>query len=586
MGVRSAESPGRVLPPMPTLAPRPITARAVMRGEKNAIVKEFDLVPVARADGGVAFTVKRSDLVPGVMAVEVRSPIATAKKDEAGFALSQRGLVFDFNKDSLVWMAHRGWIYMPYYAMKTPRDTFIAIMEGMRFEHDLFLKAENGDYAMYPSWNIAEIGFPPYEDMTVIFYRLPQEADYNEMAKVYRSYKFAHDPAVRTLKERIKERPELQTLADSIALRQSHASKPWDPKNKTDFTPETEPPIQTHRTYDETLSYLKQLKEAGVENVALCVAGWQTGGYDGRCPATFPLEEGPGGEAGIRRLCEGGRALGYIIDGHSNYTDCFTCSPLWDNGNIACLSPKGTREFNGVWSGGKAYNLCLKNAWETFLPGDLEKISKLGFRGCHYVDVFSAVQPYRCCNPQHPANKKEQMLVQIEVAKRCHELFGGFASECCMDHMLGYVDYINYVCAPMRAKRQAKSPKAYAKQVDRFVPFFELAFHDVVLSNPDKITQEVLDQDHNLLLVEYGGRPIFYGIGKGNFNGVVKAWQQFKGLRHLMTEEMVSHREIAPDVVRVGYANGEAIVVNRSAQPFTVDGVMVPVKDFKLLGKR
>ncbi len=40
-------------------------------------------------------------------------------------------------------------------------------------------------------------------------------------------------------------------------------------KNKTDFTPETEPPIRTHRTYDETLSYLKQLKEAGVENVAL-----------------------------------------------------------------------------------------------------------------------------------------------------------------------------------------------------------------------------------------------------------------------------------------------------------------------------
>ncbi len=53
-----------------------------------------------------------------------------------------------------------------------------------------------------------------------------------------------------------------------------------------------------------------------------------------------------------------------------------------------------------------------------------------------------------------------------------------------------------------------------------------------------------------------------------------------------MTEEMVSHREIAPDVVRVDYANGEAIVVNRTAQPFTVDGVMVPVKDFKLLGKK
>ena len=42
----------------------------------------------------------------------------------------------------------------------------------------------------------------------------------------------------------------------------------------------------------------------------------------------------------------------------------------------------------------------------------------------------------------------------------------------------------------MRGKRQAEA-KGRKSAVDRFVPFFELAFHDVVLSNPDKITQEV-----------------------------------------------------------------------------------------------
>lgn len=199
--------------------------------------------------------------------------------------------------------------------------------------------------------------------------------------------------------------------------------------------------------------------------------------------------------------------------------------------------------------------------------------------------MFSAVQPYRCCDPKHPANKKEQMHVQIEVAKRCQQLFGGFASECCMDHMLGYMDYINYVCAPMRSKRNAEREGKRKSVVDRFVPFFELAFHDVVLSNPDKITQEVLNQDDNLILVEYGGRPIFYGIGKNNFDGIVKAWQQFKGLRHLMTEEMIRHQEIAPGIVRVEYANGEAIMVNRSDKPFAISGVTVPVKDFRLLAK-
>ena len=229
LGMRQVDAAKRTLPPMPALAARPVTAKAVLRGEKNAVLKEFELTPMSRADGGVAFTVKLSDLVPGVKTVEVRSPLATAKKGDAGFALCQRGLVFEFNKDALAWQGHRGWLYMPYYAMKTPRDTFIAVMEGMRFEHDLLLDSVKGVYAMYPSWNIAEIGFPPYEDMTVVFYQLPLAADYNEMAKVYRSYKFTHDPAVRTLKERIKDRSELQKLADSIALRQTHTSKPWHP---------------------------------------------------------------------------------------------------------------------------------------------------------------------------------------------------------------------------------------------------------------------------------------------------------------------------------------------------------------------
>jgi len=35
----------------------------------------------------------------------------------------------------------------------------------------------------------------------------------------------------------------------------------------------------------------------------------------------------------------------------------------------------------------------------------------------------------------------------------------------------------------------------------------------------------------------------------------------------------------------VDYANGEAIVVNRSDKPFAVSGVAVPVKDFRLLAK-
>ena len=585
--VRKGET--RQLPPMPKLADRPVTATALVRGEKGKVLKNCALTGVKRADGGVAFTVKLADLPEGTFDVRILASCAQAKKGDDGWWMEQRGEIGYFNRDEFVRDLHRGWIYMPYFAMKTPHDTFIAVMEGMRFEHNVLIRSEKGNYSACPVWHIAEIGSAPYEDMTLVVYQLPLEADYNEMAKVYRSYKFAHDPAVRTLKERIKTRPLLAKMAKSIALRQNHAGKPFDRKTDSiDFTPETEHPVRTFCTFDQTLELLKKFKAAGVDDIALCVAGWQTGGYDGRCPATFPVTPGPGGEEGLKRLIAGGQALGYIVDGHSNYTDCFSCSPMWNGGEIACKKPDGSLFTNGAWSGGKAHNLCLRHAWETFLPAELEKIAALGFRGAHYIDVFTAVQPYRCCDPKHPANTKEQAAVQVEVVKRSHELFGGFASECSVDHLLGYVDYINYVCAPMRGKRQAEAA-GKRSSVDRFVPFFELAFHDVVLSNPDKITQEVLSQQDNLVLVEFGGRPIFYYFNDRVMPGIVKAWEQFKKLRHLQLEEMVEHRElVAGDkpgfgLVRITYANGDRIYVNHTTKAQSADGVSVPPQDFRLV---
>ena len=130
-------------------------------------------------------------------------------------------------------------------------------------------------------------------------------------------------------------------------------------------------------------------------------------------------------------------------------------------------------------------------------------------------------------------------------------------------------------------RRQAAAGKTTI--VDKVVPFWELAFHDVVLANPDKVTQEVLAQPENLILVEFGGRPIFYHVGDNNIPGIVKAWQQFKRLRHLQLEEMAEHRELAPGVVRVTYGNGDKIYVNHTKSAASPDGVTVPAQEFVFL---
>ncbi len=576
-----------------------VSVKAVITAVDRRTTREVTLPVVKTADGAWRATLAKEDALDA-WRVEFYPSCAVARKGEDGFWMANRGQAGFFTRDSGAWTTSWNWLALPCFGMQTPRGSFLAVIEGMRFEAEIRVGVKEGVYSMYTRWHTGETGFGSYEDMSLLVYELPKGSDYNEMAKAYRRYKFATDPDMKTLKERIKERPHVAQLAKCVAVRQICAAKDIDfKKDDIDFTPETERPVKVVKSFDDTLKTLQKMKAMGLDDVAMCLAGWQGGGYDGRAPAAFPVEPIAGGEAGLKRLLKGGRDLGYIMDAQDNYTDCYTVSPLWDGGDVACLGVDGKLDINGIWNGGRAYNLCLKNAWDVkgFMKENLARSAEVGFWGSHYIDVFSAVYPYSCLNPRHKANRTEQMKVQVEVAKFCIEKFGGFSSECCFDHMLAYTDYINYAKAYMRDWRRAKAA-GKDSLADTMVPFFELAFHDCVLSNPDKITQEVLAQPENLVLVEFGGRPIFYHIGEDNLAGIKAAYEQFKPLRHLQLEEMVEHRilEKGPTFgdgtsfgkvfVRVTYGNGDRLYVNHGLTEKTADGITVPAQSFKLVTRK
>lgn len=542
------------------------------------------VVGVRQADGGWRYVVPAADAT-GAKDVDLHVGCAQARVGDDGYWVSQRGLLGHFARPSGSWQNLRNWLTLPYYGMKTPRGSFLAVVEGMRFEFNQRVTSEDGLYRAYPRWRVEDTGIGAYEDMSVVVYDLPTGAGYVEMAKAYRRYKEARDPEIKPIRERAKARPHLLRLARAVTVRQQCAAKPFKrPDDAHDFTPETEHPVRCIRSFDEVLVNLKKLKARGVDDLSVVVAGWQTGGYDGRAPSVFPVEAVAGGEAGLRRLIAGAKALGYLIDAQDNYTDCYTVSPLWDNGDIACLGTKGL-DVNGSWCGGKAYNLCLRNAWDVqgFMPDNLRRTADLGFWGSHYIDVFSSAFPYRCLNPGHAATRPEQLQYMIRAACLCRDLFGGFSSECCGDWLVGYLDYINYATPRIRDLRAARAA-GRKTLVDKVVPFWELAFHDVVLSNPDRVTQGVLSPRDNLLLVEFGGRPIFYSFHDGNIPDIVKADAQFRRLRHLQLEAMTRHDELAPGLVRVVYGNGETIYVNHAERPQTADGLEIPAQDFRLIG--
>lgn len=597
------DSEKREIPPMPTLANRPVTAQAVIRC--TGVTNTADLVGVRRDDGGVAFTVKLADLPANAFEVEIDASCAAHKggASDTGWWMTNRGQVGGLNRQCFSNIVSNKRTYLPYFAMKTANDTFIAIVEGMRFEYELRIKSANYSYTAAPVWLVSKdkIGFDPYEDMTLVVYQLPMDDDYNEMAKLYRSYRFARDPDVQFFKERAKGRTNLARLAQTIAVRQQHASKPSDvgnaddSKNKhnVDYTPETEPPVSCKHPFKESLRTLRLLKEAGVDDIFFKVTGWQSGGWDGRHPDVFPVAVEAGGEEGLRLFIRGAKAMGYMIDAHENYTDCYTCSRMWGNGNIACTDLNGNFDVNGYWAGGRAYNLCLENALKTFLPQQLRDVAALGFWGCHYVDVFAAVHPYRCCNPAHAASRQKQWENQKTIARMCRRLFGGFGSEACCDHMLGFVDYIHWVGEDINAWISNYNAEK-VQNVDRIVPFYELAFHDVVLACADRYAYAAkVGTPANLLLIEYGGRPSFELNDPSRIPDVKAKYDEFKSLNcHWATEEMVEHKILVPNdnpdlpcggFVRVTWGNGDKVYVNRTKSSQTADGVTVPANDYKVV---
>lgn len=572
----------------------PLATRAVFRTHEND-VSTMALVPVKRADGGYEVVVPRSAPPLGCATVEVQCDSFAAKAGEPGWWLLNRGEMGSFDRPNFKYTVNRFYTHLPCFGWKTAKGACLAVVEGMRFEFDVAVISDKaGLYRGCPRWHLEDLNGPtgPYEDMKVIFYDLGPDADYNEMAKTFRRYHFAHDPDMTTLKERIAKRPHLAKLVRSLALRQECAGKPVEPSatRVRNWTAQDEPRVGCWASFAQTLTNLVALKSAGVEDIQLCLAGWQAGGYDGRHPASFPVEPVCGGEAELRRLVREAQKMGVIIDSQSNYTDSYTCSPWWFGGDVACMGPTGKLEWSGGWRGGRAYHTCLRRAIDTYLPGELRRIRDLGFWGSAYIDVFSAVVPYRCCNPRHPATRREAAEIQRDVARRCRDIFGGFSSECGFSHMLAYTDYVNYVMAPMRRIRKEneegrrKDPN-WRPLVERFVPFFELAFHDCVLSNPDKITQEVFPGHPDYLtLVEYGGRPIYYSLNACVRRGAVPklkaAYDEYRSRADLMTEEMMRHETLAPGVVKVRYANGTDIYVNHTTNEWTQGAVTLKPQSY------
>ena len=397
-------------------------------------------------DASWRFTLPKAEIPKDAKYVEVLPSFFTARKGDDGYWMQARGTYGLFDKDDGIYV--RPAQLMPVFGVKKGGSLWYAHVKTWRFTYAFVTTAKKGAYETFPRFNCERVRmfFPEYyDDIVVDFRRLDgAEADYNGLAHAYRKYQLDRG-AVRTIKDRMN--PELDYLCDAIVVRiQTHAAKPIpetaDGITKKFFKAGEELPITVHMPFGVTEEFLQALKDAGIDKLSICSAGWQDGGYDGRVPGHFPVCAEAGGEEAFRRLIEKSKALGYQFALHAANTDGYMCSRLWDEDWI-CKFANGDWYKGGLWAGGQCYWVCQKCAWERWLPEEMRKMAALGIRGPHYIDVYSATYPKPCGDPKHPCTWEQMAEYENRILAYGKELMGCAASESGYDHVAGNIDFFD-----------------------------------------------------------------------------------------------------------------------------------------------
>ena len=561
------------------------------RTEKKTVVVEPD------AQGVVKVLLKREDLPPGLNTLIVQPDFATAKTGEEGYFVMPNGEFGMFHEQNGERTA-RTFMPMPIFGMKNPRATFVAIVTGMPYSYTLVTQAKEGVYTVFPRFELRSE--PACEDIAVNYHLLSGvQADYSGMAKTYREYQLGRKACV-PLKERMKSRPELAYATTALEVRIRNGWKPM-PTPVTNQTYATEPPMKVAVTFDRVGDILEEFKHQGIERAEICLVGWNRMGHDGRFPELFPVEEQLGGEAKLRKLIKKAQAMGFLIVCHSNSHDAYMIADTWDAEYIVKWVDGTSFTNYQVYGGGRVFPICPQRAFERFAQKELREIADLGFRGLHYNDILTVVQPKACYDPRHPLTRRQGAFWVGKILGEARSVMGGSASEGGHDFCCGQLDYALYA--------SVVAPKPHP-MVDRFVPFWQLVYHGIILNNPFPTTcnYTIKDEATRLMLVEFGGRPFFYFYSNYRDNNdawmgkedltcadkrslrasvakIKEGYDEFSSLAHLQTEFMERHEAVEKDVYRTVFSNGSEIISNYRKEAFSYKGRSVQPMKYILVEK-
>ena len=563
------------------------TVRAFVLKSDNSILD----IPVKfrkLAENTYRIRIAKEDIKKDWRQLRISTPLTQARKGEDGYWFGPDGRLGYFTEDG-----HRMLMRVnpiPVFGIKKGKKAVFVQIRGLRHDYALQVDALNGKYEVYPRFLFSD-DFVPYEDLSVDYKIFEgSEANYSAMARSYRKEQL-DSGRVLPLKLRAKGNPELAYTAESIFIKILMGAK-GNGKRIEHQTPETEPELRVLKTFDDISRIMEKLRAAGIDKAHICLTGWNTGGHDGRYPTIFPPEKSMGGYGALARMMKKAKELGYHVSGHVCHDDAYTVSADFD---MADISKKrgGQARVGGIASGGLAYKMCYRQYFSKYLEKEVKAMKSAGFNGGYHVDVTSAIVPRPCFDKNHLCTSEETSCYMNKIGERLKKDFGMFSSEGPMDNLASNLDNALYVAMP--PNNSLNTPL-----VHRFVPFWQIVYHGIIISNPFYATIDYNykktkahefpiskalggKSERRLILCEFGGRPSYYNeFDDNNLSPVKEAFDEFQKLKYLQYEFIDEHKKIAEDVYVTTYSDGSKIIANHSKKDFSYCGKLVKAKDYAL----
>ena len=479
-------------------------------------------------------------------------------------------------------------------------EAWCAIVKGLRLECTENLTVKNGIYDRFLKVRLAAIGFNPYEDLVVDYYPLTgRDASYSGMGRRYRQWQLDRGE-VKPLRDRVKGNAALAYAADSVFMRYKFGRCDRTKTTRADWLKGPMPPVVVDHTFDDFMDMMRRAKAIGIDRAEMCMVGFQQGGHDGPFPDLFPADERFGGQRKMAEAVAVGKSLGYRMNLHINQNNFYRSARRWNLADVAKDAAGDPLKYT-VYPAGQVYRTCWEVICNKYCDRDLDDIAALGIDGLFHVDVTSAVQPAVCHDPRHPHNRREMVDWQIRTCRKEIERFGGFSSECGVDHVASVLDNVLYA---------SSYPGWHSKKtslVDGYFPVWHVVYSGIMMSNPfyatidascprdggsgktDAVGKNVevtsylgTPERRTLKVFELNGRPMFYYTDYADLRPIKRMYDTWQALKHLQFEFIDGHAELAPDVFVTRYENGEEVVSNYSEKPFAHRGREVKPLGFEL----